>query len=75
MCVTLGPRLSLWSGLGRRRCQRGEEDDTVAGVADAWGPVVRRLARCGYVRRMTADGRVQLVSGCARERAGVARLG
>ena len=66
MCMTPGPRLSLWLGLGRRRCRRGEEDDTVAGVADAWGPVVRRLARCGCVRRVMADERVQLVSGCAR---------
>ena len=35
--VTPGPRLSFWSGLGRRRCRRGEEEDTVPGVADAWG--------------------------------------
>ena len=37
ICVTPGPRLSFWSGLGRRRCRRGEEDDTVAGVVDMWG--------------------------------------
>ena len=36
--VTLGPRLSFWSGLGRRRCRRGEEEDTVPRVANAWGP-------------------------------------
>ena len=35
-------------------------------MADAWGPVVKRLARCGCVRRVMADGRVRLVSGCAR---------
>ena len=28
-----------WSAPGRRRGWRGEEDDPVAGVADAWGPV------------------------------------
>ena len=36
--VTPGPRLSFWSGLGQRRCRRGEEEDTVPGVADVWGP-------------------------------------
>ena len=42
--------------------------------ADKLGRVVRRLARCGCVRRVMADGRVQLVSGCACERAGEAWL-
>ena len=37
--VTPSPRLSLWSGLGQRRCRRGEGDDTVAGVANMWGQV------------------------------------
>ena len=34
--------------------------------ADKWGRVVRRLARCGCVRRVMADERARLVSGCAR---------
>ena len=53
--VTPGPRLSFWSGLGRRRCRRGEEEDTVPGVADAWG---RMAAAAGG-----ADGRAG-VSAC-----------
>jgi len=69
------PASAPWSAPGRGRGWCGEEDDPVAGVADAWGPVVKRLARCGCVRRVMADGRVRLVSGCARERAGEAWLG
>ena len=34
-----GPASAPWSAPGRRRGWRGEEDDPVAGVADAWGPV------------------------------------
>ena len=61
-----GPRLPRWSAPGRGRGRRGEEDDPIAGVADAWGLVVRRLARCGCVRCVMADEQARLVSGCAR---------
>ena len=65
--VTLGPRLSLWSGLGRRRCRRGEGDDTVPGVADAWG---RRAATTGEAGRRWREQRAGLASGarCCRAR-------
>ena len=33
------PASALWSAPGHGRGWRGEEDDPVAGVADAWGPV------------------------------------
>ena len=39
LCMTPGPRLLLRSVPGQRRGRRGEEDDPIAGVADAWGPV------------------------------------
>ena len=46
-----GPASAPWSAPDRGRGWRGEEDDPVAGVADAWGPVcqlvlMRRRAVC-----------------------------
>ena len=53
----VGPRSrgeNAWARGRRRYC------------ADKRGRVVRRLARCGCVRRVMADERARLVSGCAR---------
>ena len=68
ICVIPGPRLSLWSGLGRRRCQRGEEDDTVARVADTWGQVGSdsRRSRKAHGREQRAG--LASGAGCCRAR-------
>ena len=65
--VTPGPRLSLWSGLDRRRCRCGEEDDTVAGVADTWGQVGSDSRRSRKARGR--EQRVGLASGARCYRA------
>ena len=68
-----GPASTLWSAPGHAGRKREEDDDAVAGWLTE-GPFVS-LSRCGGVRCVTADGRVRLVSGCARERVGEAWLG
>ena len=64
--VTPGPRLSLWSGLGRRRCRHGEEDDTMAGVADTWGQVGSDSRRSRKARGREQRARLASGSGCCR---------
>ena len=49
----LGPASAPWSAPGRGRGWRGEEDDPVAGVADAWGPVCQLVL---MRRRAVRDG-------------------
>ena len=47
------PASAPWSAPGRGRGWRGEEDDPVAGVADAWGPVCQLVL---MRRRAVRDG-------------------
>ena len=48
-----GPASAPWLALGRGRGWRGEEDDPVAGVANAWGPVCQLVL---MRRRAVRDG-------------------
>ena len=48
-----GPVSAPWSAPGRGRGWRGEEDDPVAGVVDAWGLVCQLVL---MRRRAVRDG-------------------